>query len=239
MQKHAFKILHDMERSWWYIGRAEVITFLLSKVRRHGRVLDYGAGFGGMLPWLKQAATTVDAYEPNIDARAALVTRGYATVLALPDEACCGVYDAVGLFDVVEHIEDDTAFLEHMKSALTPGGSLVITVPAYAWLWSSHDVDNQHFRRYTRGELVKKLRGAGYTIQFAGYWNMFLLPVVALLRLSNASGEEGLGLHPFLNALLGMVIRIEVLIMHIVPLPFGVSVVAVATPIIHHGEDNA
>lgn len=223
-----------MERSWWYIGRAHVIAFLFSRTHKHARVLDFGAGFGGMIPWLSEQASEVDAYEPDVTARTELLMRGYANVLTRPEDAHTGVYDVVGLFDVVEHIENDEAFLKEIQKALAPNGSLVITVPAYMWLWSAHDTDNQHFRRYTKTLLVERLRRAGYEVRFAGYWNMFLLPVVGLLRLCNSSGEEGLGLPSLINSLLVILIRIEVALMHVLPLPFGVSVVAVATPAKDH-----
>ncbi|MBP7741225.1 MAG: class I SAM-dependent methyltransferase [Candidatus Pacebacteria bacterium] len=230
MKQHAFAILHDMERSWWYVGRAHVIEFLSSKAQTKHRILDYGAGYGGMFPWLSRIGAVVDAYEPNATARQGLVKRGYGQVLSTMEEARTGRYDIVGLFDVVEHIEDDVLFLRDIQDALTGSGSLIITVPAYQWLWSSHDADNQHFRRYTRKQLVSRLTQAGYDVQFAGYWNMFLLPLVIGLRFLGSSGEGGLGLPPIVNSLLKSVISLEVALMHLFPLPCGVSVVAIAIP---------
>lgn len=92
-----------------------------------------------------------------------------------------GSLPAIGVFDVVEHIEDDLGFLRHVWDLLEPGGMLYLTFPAYNFLWSHEDVDSGHFRRYTVGGMNKKLAEAGLKPVFGTYIFGFLpLPVFCL-----------------------------------------------------------
>ncbi len=85
---------------------------------------------------------------------------------------------AIGIFDVLEHIEDDQRFLCELQGLLRPGGRLYVTVPTYRWLWSSDDVFSGHFRRYTRASLVREMNHAGFEVEFSSYlFAMLLLPI--------------------------------------------------------------
>ena len=86
---------------------------------------------------------------------------------------------AIGLFDVLEHVEDESAALMRLRDMLAENGRLYLTVPAHKWLWSSVDVEAGHFRRYTRGKLCRLLRNAGFDIEFASYY-FWPLPVPML-----------------------------------------------------------
>ena len=88
-----------------------------------------------------------------------------------------GGFDAVTLLDVVEHLDDDVAALRTAGRLLRPGGTLLVTVPAYQWLWSGHDVVNQHRRRYTSGRLRSALSAAGIAEARVTYFNGLLLPL--------------------------------------------------------------
>lgn len=87
----------------------------------------------------------------------------------------------VGLFDVLEHMQDDSGFLTRLYNLTAPGGRLYLTVPAYPWLWSQEDETAGHFRRYTMGQLRHALREAGYIVEFATYIFSFL-PIPIFLR---------------------------------------------------------
>jgi SAM-dependent methyltransferase len=93
-----------------------------------------------------------------------------------------GSLPAIGVFDVVEHIENDLGFLRQLWDLLEPGGMLYLTVPAYNFLWSHEDVDAGHFRRYTLGALEKKLCEVGLETVFGTYIFGFLPLPVFLLR---------------------------------------------------------
>src|SRR2546426_12019635 len=86
------------------------------------------------------------------------------------------------LLDVIEHLDADVAALETARRALRPGGLLVITVPAYRWLWSGHDVALGHRRRYTTRGLSRVVERAGLSVVHASYFNTLLFPAVALTR---------------------------------------------------------
>ena len=234
MERTAYSLLEGMEASWWYQGRICAIRAALAHagVKKVSTALDYGAGYGGMRNTFGILAEHTDAFEPDGEARNAAAKRGYRASFADEDSAFKNTYDLIGLFDVLEHIEDDKGFLQRALPALSHtnnmSGHLVITVPAFMGLWSTHDVAHHHFRRYTKGGLRKILMEAGYEVEYASYWNCSMLIPASLLRLAGRSGEGGLTPPRFINALLHGIVRIEAAVLRHVPLPFGLSVVVVA-----------
>ncbi len=195
MQEGAYKTLEALEGSWWHAGRVFALRAALRRLRRtvpvpqRGRVLDMGAGYGGMFSFLSTFGT-VDALEPYPDARRACDARGYEAVYATADAIPVGsAYDVVGAFDVVEHTEDDAAFVRTMHEHLTPGGVLLITVPAFPFLWSKHDEAHMHYRRYTVRTLRQLVTNAGFSVHYTKYWNVTLFAPAAVLRVFNVSGE--------------------------------------------------
>ncbi len=100
-----------------------------------------------------------------------------------------GSLPAAGLFDVLEHVEDDTAFLRQLHAKLAPGGRLYISVPAYRLLWSVEDDYAGHFRRYRLAELGRVLEAAGFRVDFATYIFSFLpLPIFVMRSLPSRLG---------------------------------------------------
>ena len=109
------------------------------------------------------------------------VTQGY-----LPDGIPLSeTYSAVFALDVVEHVERDGDALATLASMLCPGGKLVLTVPAYQWLWSGHDVANHHFRRYDKSRITTLIRKTGLDIEFSSYFNTLLFPLKLAQHLKN------------------------------------------------------
>lgn len=225
---------------WWFRGRRRILDTVLGglDLPAGARILEAGCGPGGNLAMLQRHGT-VDAFEIDDAARAHANRRGLADVRpgALPDAVPFdGPYDVIGLFDVIEHVEDDAAALVALRDRLAPAGRLVLTVPAFMWLWSEHDVVNHHFRRYDRAGLVARLEAAGLAVEHATYFNTLLFPLVAgvrgLHRLRGQSGGGGSDADtippPPVNRLLERVFAAE---RHLVPtrrLPVGVSLLAVA-----------
>lgn len=229
MKTHKLELLHDAERSWWYRGRRLVVEALLRRKGVRGNsALDFGAGFGAMCESLSSFCRQVYAFEPDPMALRSAHTHRYERIFPSDTEALGRTYDLVALFDVLEHIEDDGGFLRTLHTSLTDNGRLILTVPAYQFLWSEHDVGNQHFRRYTKHALVRLLKESGYEVEYASYWNMFLFLPAACMRLMGKAGGEALRLPAWINAILLLVIRVEALMMRIFPLPFGLSVVVLA-----------
>ena len=87
------------------------------------------------------------------------------TALPFADEA----FDVVAAFDVVEHCEDDALAVSELARVLAPGGRMLLSVPAYQWAWSDHDVRAGHHRRYTRPRLERVVEGAGLTVDRSTY----------------------------------------------------------------------
>ena len=142
--------------------------------------------------------------------------------------------DTITAFDVLEHIPDDTGALRNIFSSLQPGGILILSVPAYQWMWSEHDEALHHQRRYTRSEILALAGSSGFCVEYASYHNCLLFPLSLLLRmLSRWSGgrlgisENAMPAKP-INTLLRIIYSLEG---HIVKrrwrLPFGLSIVAV------------
>ena len=102
------------------------------------------------------------------------------SVLEMPfvDDA----FDLAVSLDVIEHLDDDLAALQELRRVVAPGGALLVTVPAYGWLWSGHDELNHHRRRYTRRSLRQVAERAGWRQVRATYFNSLLLPVAIALR---------------------------------------------------------
>lgn len=231
MQRKGFDILRESEDSWWFAGRRLIASKIMKKYCRStgGHILDFGSGFGGMLQVLSRFGS-VSAFEPNDEAREVAEGRGYSKVFSNVDEALADNdhYSAIALFDVVEHIEDDKGFITRAHKNLSAGGKIIITVPAFQWLWSNHDIEHNHFRRYSKKEIDKLVEECGFSIEYSGYWNFFLFPPALLVRLSGRSGSDSLSSAFFLNKIFLAIVRLESMLIPALSLPFGTGIILVA-----------
>lgn len=180
----------------------------------------------------------VDAVELDDDARALATERSGIAVLpgALPDDLPpeCDGYDMVVLLDVLEHVDLDRDALAALRRRLRPGGKLVLTVPAYPWLWSRHDETHHHHRRYTAGVLADRLAAAGYRVVNMSYFNTLLFPLIVAVRavhrlLGIDAADDAMPPRP-VNRMLRALFRCERHAIGRLRLPFGVSLAAVAEP---------
>jgi trans-aconitate methyltransferase len=153
----------------------------------------------------------------------------------LPDGIPTGArFDLVTAFDVLEHLEDPVTTLRALREVMAPGGALVCTVPAFQFLWSGHDVVNQHHRRYTRPTLRAHLEAGGFELTHESYFNALLFPAVAAVRLFRKLVPErtpgsDLDMPPApLNRLLAALLSSERHAAARTTVPFGVSLLAVA-----------
>ncbi|MFO1199830.1 MAG: hypothetical protein U1E86_22990 [Burkholderiaceae bacterium] len=141
-------------------------------------------------------------------------------------------YDLVCVLDVLEHCADDRASLASLLPLLARGGRVLVTVPAYDWLFGAHDLAHRHFRRYTYGRLRRVARDAGFDVECGGYFNALLFPLMALYRLLASLGmvrDDADVRMPSraLNGLFAWVFSLERGIVPRVKFPFGGSVIAV------------
>jgi SAM-dependent methyltransferase len=102
-------------------------------------------------------------------------------VLALPFADAS--FEVVTAFDVLEHCEPEAVALQELHRVLEPGGRLLVSVPAYQWAWSDHDVANGHHRRYTRQRAVVALERAGFGVRRATYGFGGVFPLFVAERL--------------------------------------------------------
>jgi SAM-dependent methyltransferase len=174
------------DRHWWYRGRRTVIEGVLRGLGlpAGARILDAGCGSGrNMLDLARHGTVTGVELSPASAAlararQAGEVYEGSVLEMPFPD----GSFDLAVSLDVIEHLEDDLSALRELRRAVAPGGALLLTVPAYQWLWSGHDVINHHHRRYTRRSLQRVAEQAGWHQVRTTYFNSLLLPVAILLR---------------------------------------------------------
>lgn len=188
---HGF--VHDLEsESFWYRHRTRCI---LAAMRRHappGPVFDVGGGTGHVAASLVAAGVPTIPVEPGRDGAEIAWERGLRPVVQATT-VTAGFHDrslpAVGLFDVVEHVEDDVAFMQHVRDLLEPGGVVYLTVPAHQWLWSVDDVRAGHFRRYTVRGLERLLDRAGLQRGYLGpFFRPLPLPVLLVRGIPSRLG---------------------------------------------------
>jgi SAM-dependent methyltransferase len=222
---------------WWFVARRRILDRVVAglDLPAGARILEAGCGTGGNLPMLARYGE-VFAFDASETARGLAAEGGNVQIAggSLPDAIpfAEGKFDLVVLLDVLEHVEDDGAALRALRSRLKPGGRLLVTVPALPALWSYHDERHQHFRRYRKTELADRLRDAGYELTTLSYFNTLLLPLVAgarvVRRLSAGGRQDDLGTpSPWLNGLLKGVFGAERHLVGNIPLPVGVSLLAV------------
>ncbi|HEX3539210.1 MAG TPA: class I SAM-dependent methyltransferase [Acidimicrobiales bacterium] len=186
MDRRVYEQMQAVEDDhWWFRGRRSVIASVLDSLRPNsGVVLDAGCGSGGNAAVYSRFGPVfgVDTEAPALRAARGRGYRGVgvASLAGLPFRD--GAFELVCATDVVEHVADDLGALRELRRVTRPGGHLMLTVPAYRWLWSDSDVQLGHFRRYTRGEITARCNEAGWNPVRASYFNSTLLPAIAGVR---------------------------------------------------------
>ena len=226
---------------WWFVARRRILAAVLR--RRLGpagdanrRILDVGCGTGANLEMLDRFGRVIGV---DMESGAVELCRERGWDVRQSEGARLpfgdGEFDLVTLLDVIEHVADDREILGEARRVLAPGGSIVVTVPAYQWMWGAQDEISHHHRRYTRRRLIEAFDRSGLRLVRATYFNAILFAPIAAIRLlrrlvpgPSAPRSDFEDTPPGrVNALLTRAFTWEASIVPRVQLPFGVSLLAV------------
>ncbi len=242
MDESVYHLHYQQEEShWWFAARMQIVQAVIQRwghLKPGDTILDIGCGTGAMLRRLADRYRVV-----GIDMSPLAVKyskkRGLTDVFVMSaEEFPKDRYDVrlALLLDVVEHIEDDVSVLRTAGDIVGPSGRIILTVPAYMWMWSPHDVLHHHYRRYTAASLRRVLDAAGLEPLKLTYYNSLLFPLAAVKKLADRRHDasiDGVTLEKpsrLVNSVFRSVFSAE---RHVLPsagFPFGVSLLAVARP---------
>jgi 2-polyprenyl-3-methyl-5-hydroxy-6-metoxy-1,4-benzoquinol methylase len=238
MEAQVYERMAELDSShWWFVARRNILESVIERIVQPpagARILEIGCGTGHNLVTLSKFGS-VDAAEMDETARNLASKRlgRPVTDASLPDLSAwpANHFDLIALLDVLEHVPDDRAALPAIRERLKPGGKLLVTVPANKWMWSAHDVAHHHHRRYTMAELRLIARGSGFEIDLLSPFNSLLFPLIAGVRaagklLRRETADDAMPPKP-VNTVLKAVFGLEAGLIGRLPLPFGVSLIAV------------
>jgi len=235
------------QQHWWFRARRNILKKLLNHYVNWQHIenaVEIGTSSGNNLYSLYPSNIQLFGVEPfaaNVEIARQKgnipVYEGKAESLPLP--LANKHFDLITMFDVLEHTPDDIVVLNYLHKKLSTKGQLILTVPAYMWMWGQQDIVSHHYRRYTRKELTSKLKDANYKIAYSSYFNTILFPPIAAIRLlskltsdrENSNSEFGDFAYStgLANTLLYHLFNTEKKLLPHIRLPFGVSVIIVAT----------
>jgi SAM-dependent methyltransferase len=223
---------------WWFVTRRELLKSILFSlgIRRNSLTLDIGCGTGSNLRALVSAGLQPIGLDRSIYALTIAKNKENFPLLAgdlnnLPFKA-----NSIGLIiaaDILEHLDDDRNGIIETYRVLSKGGILIITVPAFNFLWGIQDVVTGHRRRYSKKEIKNKLRAAGFDVLKSSYFNFFLFfPILIARRIIQLLGlrirSENEVNSPMLNFMLKTIFLLEPYLLKYFSFPIGVSIFCVA-----------
>lgn len=224
---------------WWFSGRRAILSKIIESmdIPQNARILEIGCGTGGNLPMLARFGE-VSALEMDANARA-IASKKTNNLYDIRAGSCPNDiplygqrFDLICMFDVLEHIDKDSETLIAIKQLLTKDGYILITVPAYQWLWGVHDEFLYHKRRYSATRLRKKIVAAGFRPVKISYFNTILFPLAAIMRLKDKlfgnPSTTGTSVPPTsINTFFRIIFGAERFMLERFNLPFGVSLLCV------------
>lgn len=241
LKSHYHDIAKNQDKHWWYLGMATINKSLLDKyLTKKGKlkILDAGCGPGSMLLHLKRYGDTVgvDLSDEALKyaKKRGKAVKGDITKLKFKNNS----FDAVVCMDVLYHtwVADELAALKQFHRVLKKGGILLIREPAYNWMRGNEDRGSLTARRFSREVLTKKLRQTKFRVLKVSYANFFLFPIVLTVRmltmLGIIKGSSDMAIpNKRINSVLFGLLKLEAKLMKHVSLPFGSSLISVATKV--------
>jgi len=232
------------EKHWWFVARNKIGLSLLDKYlpnKKQLEIVDVGCGTGSVLKKLERYghATGIDISEEAIKF---CKLRGCRDVYKVKEKEGLpfkdNTFDLITALDIIEHVDDDCAALAEYYRIIRKGGILLVTVPAYEFLWGPHDEVNDHKRRYIARGLRNKVEEAGFTVRKMSYFDTFLFPFFVLVRtghrvskMINSSYKPRSDLkmrRPWINYLLKTTFSLEDPLLKKLNFPYGASLLCVA-----------
>ncbi|OYT73017.1 MAG: hypothetical protein CFK52_03125 [Chloracidobacterium sp. CP2_5A] len=245
MEHDEYRRMFDLEMTyWWFVGRRALVReWVAAALQRQAsppgerRLLDAGCGTGGNLDMLRAFGFVAGA-DVSSEALRWSRRRGLSSLARCRVEQLCfadDTFDVVMALDMLEHVDDDLAALAELHRVCKPGGAVVLTVPAYGFLWSPHDEALHHRRRYAPQELRDKLNALGFEVERISHFMFGLFVPVLLTRMWQSLRKRGLRsqseLRPlpgWLNQLLVWLLDVERWVIRFVNPPVGVSLICTA-----------
>lgn len=233
----------EAEHFWFRMRNALIIWALGKYGAKVVSFMEIGCGTGFVLHGISRGFPNIrlvgsEIYPEGIAFAAERIMGGEFMQMDARQIPFLAEFDAIGAFDVIEHIEEDEAVLQQMSRALKPGGLLLLTVPQHRWLWSAVDEYACHIRRYTVRELHDKVARAGFSIVRSTSFVTSLLPFMWISRLLQRGESENfdphaeLRINPLLNRILGWFLHQELWLIRMgLSLPIGGSRLIVASKI--------
>lgn len=240
MENELFDEMYKVEtQHWWFVARRKIIASVIDglNLESNSKIMDAGCGNGDNLEFLSKYGELIAIErEDNALARAQSRQIGKVVKGELPDNFPSDINkenDLIVLLDVLEHIDDDEKSLSMLKNWAKNNAVLLITAPAYQFLWTRHDELHHHKRRYTVGQLKKIIEKNGWKVKYISYFNSFLFPIAFLARLKDKffppSTIDGLAVpNRFINRLFEKIFSLEACLLGRLTLPFGLSIIVVA-----------
>jgi len=243
METHEYKVMYDMEQTyWWFVGKQFLVKTILKKLCRgrpkDTRILDIGCGTGIILKLLAHFGTPY-GIEYSSEAIQFSRNRGLSLIARCdangPMPFKSNAFSVITCLDVLEHLDNDTFLLKEMLRMCKSGGHVIITVPALHILWSAHDVALDHKRRYTKKEMLSKMSHLNAQVIKCSYYNSVLfLPILAVRKIKtylsdikSAHSDFFMKLPAWLNRTLAMLFVCEIGCLNYWNLPFGVSLLLI------------
>jgi ubiquinone/menaquinone biosynthesis C-methylase UbiE len=228
------------ENHWWFQARRHIIFNLLKTADRNSKMLEVGCSGGPLLQALNVSGfKNVEGIDISQSAIDLCKSKGIQDVFLIDatrtdfeDER----FDIVIASDVLEHLQNEESALSEWHRILKPGGKLIVFVPAFAFLWSEHDEANDHYRRYSKSQLIRALEKAHFRIYRSSYWNFSLFFPTSLIRIlqrilsknKQTQRDQLIQLNALANTMVLYLVKTENLMLNVLNFPVGVSVFAVA-----------
>lgn len=231
-------------KHWWWVARKKIVVNLLKKYLKNtdNLILDAGCGTGAGILYLQQFG---DVYGVDLSPKAVdfckkrgitKVKIGDVSDLPFKDN----FFDLVCLMDVIEHVSNDKLIIKEMCRVLKKGGILLMTLPALPFIYSKHDKEQGHFRRYSKQDLDKIFEGSGFKKMKVSYFNIFLSSPIIVIRLLSKLGGPFTKLADYdskinysifkkrmINVVLTQIFSLESPLLNNINLPFGISLLTI------------